>query len=59
MSARVWMKRNKNVARNARYLHGVEIKDATTKITTADATGTEGIAADLTTIITTATRALV
>ena len=53
------MTRNKNVVRNARCLHGVETRGAMTKITTADATGTEGIAVDLTTIITTATRALV
>lgn len=53
------MKRKNIVARNAKFLHGVETRGAMTKITTVDATGTEGIAVDLSTIITTATRARV
>ena len=59
MSARVWTKRKPSAIRSAKCWVGSEIKNVTTKITTADATGTEGIAVDLTTIITTATRALV
>ena len=55
----VWTKRKQSVVRSARSSRGVETRNAMTKTITADATGTEGIAVDLTTIITTATLALV
>jgi hypothetical protein len=55
ITATAWMKPKQIATNPARCLLGLETKSATTRITTADATGTEVTAADLRTIITTVT----
>jgi len=55
--AYVWMKRKLNAAENVRCSPGLGTKSVMTKTTTADATGTEGIAVDSPVIIAIVTNA--